>query len=65
MIRGIIVGILCDAWMVASGCVPERGDCFRSHRIFQPFSPRALKTRRFFAKQAADCGPAEPTACNL
>jgi hypothetical protein len=31
MIRAIIVGILCDAWMVASGCVPERGDRFRSH----------------------------------
>ncbi len=44
----IIVRILRDAWMVASGLVSERGDRVRGHRIRQPFSPRALSGRNWF-----------------
>jgi hypothetical protein len=42
MIAIIIVRILRDAWMVAPGLVPERGDRFRGRRIRQPVFSRAL-----------------------
>jgi hypothetical protein len=41
-IYAIIVRILRDAWMVAPGLVPERGDRVRSDRIRQSFPSRAL-----------------------
>jgi hypothetical protein len=44
-IYAIIVRILRDAWMVAPGLVPERGDRVRSDRIRQSFSSRALSGR--------------------
>jgi hypothetical protein len=52
MIPGIIVGVICDAWVVASGCVLERGDRFRGHRIFQSVSSGALKAHWLFAERA-------------
>jgi hypothetical protein len=45
-IYAIIVRILRDAWMVAPGLVPQRGDRVRSDRIRQSFSSRALSGRR-------------------
>jgi hypothetical protein len=44
-IYAIIVRIFRDAWMVASGLVPERGDRVRSDRIPQRFSSRSLSGR--------------------
>jgi hypothetical protein len=44
-IHAIIVRILRDAWMVAPGLVPERGDRVRGDRIPQRFCSRALSGR--------------------
>jgi len=52
MIAIIIVRILRDAWMVAPGLVPERGDRFRGGRIRQPVFPRALSARWFQTAKA-------------
>jgi hypothetical protein len=50
MIRGIIVRILRDAWMVAPGLVSKRGDRVRGHRIRERFSSRALSRWRFLLR---------------